>query len=847
VFHGFLCDTMGKRTGDFRQVFVADCPTFPLLTVRKLSHCVQLTKETPPCEASPAPLLANYEQTVMGGTPYDEDLIGVIREFTDEARDHIDDVEPRLLELEKKSTEGGIDEETVNLIFRLFHSIKGNASALDFNNVAHVTHAAESLVDLFRKGVAAPNRASINVLCRAVDRIRKLIEHIVAENTDLVDVEQSEVLTKEIEAMIASLQTPAVAVAAPPAKPVVVEKVEAPRASVPSQASPASDASGIDPGMTSAFVNDTEEQLDTLEATFVRAARSPGDIDDLNAAFRAMHNIKGNAGLLGHMRIQKIAHEMESELLEAREAGRGLTAQMVQQMLPQLDVLRGMVRNLGSRSMPPPSMPVIAPQAKVPAVRVSSFPNPAEHPDQKPVMIGQILVEQGSITEQGLTEALAIQQKPLGEMLVATGKVAQAEVDSALKLQKERKPAAAPAPQAQQHNIRVDLNKLDLLMNLVGELVIAETMVAQHPDLEAHRTESVEKASRHLNKIVRDMQDIATSLRMIPVGGSLRKMLRLVHDLAAKQGKLVDLAILGEETEVDKTVTELIADPLVHILRNGVDHGVETPDVRRAAGKPERATIRLEAKHQGGEVLIIVEDDGKGLDKERILAKAKENGLVPQGSPPLPDAEIFKLIFEPGFSTADKVTDVSGRGVGMDVVKRNVEKMRGRVDINSVRGQGTTVTLRIPLTLAIIEGMLVRVGSSFYTIPLGSIRESIVPRSKEITRTSDSTEIVRVRDSLIPVLRLHKLHNLKPERESLDQGVLTIVEEGGERIALFIDELVGQRQTVIKSLPNFLGSIRGVSGCSLLGSGEISLILDVSEIVKLGPEDGPRDGSAAAS
>ncbi|MEI7891711.1 MAG: chemotaxis protein CheA, partial [Myxococcales bacterium] len=606
-----------------------------------------------------------------------------------------------------------------------------------------------------------------------------------------------------------------------------------------------------DTAMTAAFVADAAEQLDTLDAIFVRAAHATEDPEDLKTVFRGVHTIKGNAGLLGFAAIERIAHQLESMLGAVRETGGGLSVNLVKAVLPQLDLLRNEVRaisapeppsrgDVSGMSMPPLSMPPLS--MPPPSLPPPSLPPPSRssrsslHPNDPPSrLIGEILIETGAAPEYAVNEALSLQQKTVGEILLDTGVVKADQVERALQIQRDRRPPTAAV--ATQQNIRVDLGKLDLLMNLVGELVIAETMVTQNPDLDGRSLENFEKASRHLNKIVRDMQDIATSLRMIPVGGSLRKMLRLVHDLSEKQRKDVDLLIVGEDTEVDKTVTELIADPLVHLLRNGVDHGIETRDERLRSRKSPRATIRLEAKHQGGEVLIIVEDDGRGLDRDKILAKARENGLVAANAPPMSDSDVFRLIFEPGFSTAEKVTDVSGRGVGMDVVQRNIEKLRGRVDINSVLGRGTTVTLRIPLTLAIIEGMLVRVGRRHYTIPLQSIQESIVPRTKDITRMVDGLEVVRVRDRLIPVLRLHRLHAIRPEKEALETGVLTIVEESNVRIAMFIDELVGQRQTVIKSLPSYLGSIRGVSGCSLLGNGEISLILDVSALVKLGGDE----------
>jgi two-component system chemotaxis sensor kinase CheA len=320
---------------------------------------------------------------------------------------------------------------------------------------------------------------------------------------------------------------------------------------------------------------------------------------------------------------------------------------------------------------------------------------------------------------------------------------------------------------------------------------------------------------------------------MIPLASTFRKMIRLVHDLASKSSKKIDLRLVGEDTEVDKTVIEQISDPLVHIVRNAADHGIENPDERAGTGKPETATITIEGRHEGGEVWILITDDGRGLKREKILAKAIERGLVKGDGEDLTDEQIFKMIFEPGFSTADKVTDVSGRGVGMDVVKRNIEKLKGRIDIKSVAGKGSTFVLRIPLTLAIIEGMLVRVGEARYTIPLLTIRESFRPTPQQITTTPDGKQTVRVREDFYPVVRLHECFNREPDSREITEGILILVEGEGEMIALFVDEILGQQETVIKGLNDFLGDARGVSGCTILGDGEVSLILDVHGLVQI--------------
>jgi len=357
-------------------------------------------------------------------------------------------------------------------------------------------------------------------------------------------------------------------------------------------------------------------------------------------------------------------------------------------------------------------------------------------------------------------------------------------------------------------------------------------MVTRNPDLNDLVLENFDKAVHHLRRVTSELQDVAMSVRMIPLAMTFQKLVRVVHDLARKEDKKVKLNLVGEETEVDKTMTEQIADPLLHMVRNSVDHGLEPPEERIRLGKPEVGKVTIEARYEGGEVWIIVSDDGRGLDREKILKKAIEKGIVKGDPAALSDEEVFNLIFEPGFSTSNTVSEVSGRGVGMDVVKKNIEKLKGRTSIRSRLGFGTSIYLQIPLTLAIIDGMLVRVGDARYTIPLLSIRESIRPLKASITETPDGEEIVRIREDLIPVIRLHRLHGKTPQYSELWDGILVIVEEQGRKAAIFIDEILGQQQTVIKGLSQYLSMVKGVSGCTILGDGAVSLILDIGGLIE---------------
>lgn len=392
---------------------------------------------------------------------------------------------------------------------------------------------------------------------------------------------------------------------------------------------------------------------------------------------------------------------------------------------------------------------------------------------------------------------------------------------------------------SERRDIRVSIDKLDELINLVGELVIAENMVVKNSDVRDLGLINFEKAGAHLRKIVRDLQDVALAVRMVPISGMFRKMIRLVHDLSLKSGKKISLKLIGEDTEIDKTVAELISDPLVHLVRNAIDHGIEKKVDRREDGLDGR--IILEARHEGGEVLVIVRDNGKGLDMQKIMAKAKEVGILSRETGKLSDNDMQNLIFHPGFSTQDTVTDLSGRGVGMDVVKKNMEKVKGRIHVFSQPQQGTTFVLRIPLTLAIIEGMLVRVGEASYTIPLLTIRETVQVSEDQITLTMDGQEMVNLRGNLIPVIRIHDIYNLEPKTRDLSKGLIVVVEHHYDMAGLFIDSIVGEQQTVIKGLSGYMKEIHGISGCTILGDGEVSLILDVAGLIHIakhheGPE-----------
>ncbi len=409
-------------------------------------------------------------------------------------------------------------------------------------------------------------------------------------------------------------------------------------------------------------------------------------------------------------------------------------------------------------------------------------------------------------------------------------------------------PAEAPAKQApasrahsgpvKQSLISVNLSKLDALVAIVGEIVITESMVTSSPDIQGLKLDNFMKSTRQLRKLTKDLQDLAMSLRMVPVSGVFQKMNRIVRDMKQKLNKDVRLTIIGEDTELDKSIVDGISDPIMHIVRNSMDHGVEVTSAERvAAGKDPQAEIILSATHTGSEVIIKVEDDGYGMDTEKILAKAANNGLLIKPESEYTKKEILGLLLLPGFSTNEEVTEYSGRGVGMDVVKRNVESVGGTVSISSELGQGSCTTLKIPLTMAIVDGMEIAVGQSIFTVPIANIRQSFKVSNEDVVYDAEGNEIVKCMNEFYPIIRVHQLYNVETEVTNIEDGILIWVEASDTSYCLFVDELLGEQQVVVKPLPSYLNNFNiknsGISGCTILGNGNISIILDILSLYEM--------------
>jgi len=458
--------------------------------------------------------------------------------------------------------------------------------------------------------------------------------------------------------------------------------------------------------------------------------------------------------------------------------------------------------------------------------------------------LGEILVSNGVATWEDINRAIDSQEKtspePIGAMLVREGEVAPRDVVLALRAQ-QMHASASEVREA----VKVDAERLDRLVDLIGELVIAESILRQSEAMSAVFSPQHASQIDQLGRITRELQELGTSLSMVPIRATFQKMSRLVRDLGKKTGKQVQLITEGEETELDKSVVDQISDPLMHMVRNAIDHGLEASSADRiAVGKPAVGRVTLRASHKGSSIHIDIEDDGRGLDRNAILAKARERGLVQEGRA-FSDSEIFSLIFQPGFSTAQQVTDISGRGVGLDVVRRNIELLRGKMEIRSEPGQGSTFSIRLPLTHAVIDGMLIRAGSERYIVPTLSILRSLKPGLECISTVAGRGEMLTFQEDQLPLIRLHELFAIEDAARDPQDAIVLLLENEGRRFGLLIDELIGQQQIVIRSLGDALKGTEGIAGAAILPDGTVGLVLDVSGIMKIGVDPGPGSDTRA--
>jgi two-component system chemotaxis sensor kinase CheA len=561
----------------------------------------------------------------------------------------------------------------------------------------------------------------------------------------------------------------------------------------PGVAAPALKAPAEDTELVADFVLESREHLATIEAQALTLERDPSDGEALNSAFRAFHTMKGLAGFLELWDIQELAHEVEAVLDRARNGELVITPSAIDVILQAADHLRRWLNHIET--------------------------DLAGQPTTSPARDADLLARIGAICSG----------PPEGGGAVELASLAAAVDESATASSGAASPPAPPARQTQAMSVKVDTVKLDALVDMAGELVIAESLVRHDEDLSANKSQRFQRKLAQLTRITAELQKAAMAMRLVPVGPVFRRMARLVRDLARGFGKRVDMEALGGEIELDRTIVEELADPLMHMVRNALDHGIETPQEREERGKPATARLVLRAHHQGGQVVIEIADDGRGLDRARIQAKAIERGLISSGEG-LSDTEVYNLIFQPGFTTAAQVTNVSGRGVGMDVVRRHVEKLRGRIEIRSTPGQGTSFLVKVPLTLAIIDGLVVGVGRERYIVPLFAVREMFRPGEDSVWTVQQRAEMALVRGALLPVLRLYRKFGLTPQSEDPRQSVLVVAEVEGQRFCLLVDELIGKQEVVIKSLGEVFSRVPGIAGGAIMGDGRVGLILDVEKL-----------------
>lgn len=592
--------------------------------------------------------------------------------------------------------------------------------------------------------------------------------------------------------------------------------------SIPDQAEPVP-ISEDDMEILVDFVSEAKDNLELIEVNLIELEHDPSNMDIINDIFRPFHTIKGVSGFLSLGKINKLSHATENLLDSARSGDIIIGQAATDAILNSVDVLKRLIDRIGqsvSDGMLLPDNDVdVAPLLKhLQAIQSGDV-------DSQSQPLGEILLKKNAVDRQVLEEALAQQKetpdKKIGEILVENKGVSAQEITSALAEQNSAK-------KRMDTQVKVSTRKLDDLVDYAGELVIAQSMLRQ----QTAQNPSLAQSVAQLGQIVTNMQTIAMSMRMIPIKATFMKMIRLVRDLSKKSGKKVSLNMSGEETEIDRNVVDALYEPMVHMIRNSVDHGIEPLEKRVEKEKSQKGEINLRAYHKGGHIIIEIEDDGKGLDKERILEKALSTGLI-TGKEQMTDSQIYELIMEPGFSTAKTITDVSGRGVGMDVVKSGIEKFRGHLNIESTKDQGTKFTISLPLTLAIIDGMLVQVSGERYVIPTTAIQKAFRPGPKDYFTVEGKGEMVKDRGNLVPLIRLDELYNDGTSKRDISESLVVVVESKEQKRALLIDELLGKDEYVIKSLGSNLENIQGLAGGAILADGQVGLILDIHGVFSL--------------
>jgi two-component system chemotaxis sensor kinase CheA len=571
------------------------------------------------------------------------------------------------------------------------------------------------------------------------------------------------------------------------------------------------------------FISEAEDNLNNIEVSLIELEQEPENAEIINDIFRPIHTIKGVSGFLSLDKINRLSHATENLLDSARSGDFIINHLATDAILESVDLLKQLIDNVkqgldNGYRQDDGHIDVEILRDKLKRLQISLTKGEKEP-------LGEILVRKNSLKKQDVEDALEIQkkhpEKKFGEILIEDKKIAPAQIASALMEQSSVK-------RRLDSQVKVSTQKLDDLVDYAGELVIAQSMLRQ----QTMENSALSQTVSQLGQIVNNMQNIAMSMRMIPIKATFMKMIRLVRDLSRKSGKQINLSMTGEETEIDRNVVDALYEPMVHMIRNACDHGIESVEERRKKDKPEQGNIDLRAYHKGGNIVIEIEDDGKGLDREKIMKKAMSTGLI-TGDEQMTDAQVFNLILSPGFSTANQITDISGRGVGMDVVKEGIEKFRGHLNIESEKGAGSRFIISLPLTLAIIDGMLVRVDGEKYVIPTIAIQKAFRPGADDHFTVEGKGEMVKDRGRLVPLIRLNEVYETSNHVKSVEQSLVVVVESKEERRAFLIDELLGKDEYVIKNLGGNMDDIQGIAGGAILADGKVGLILDVHGIFSI--------------
>lgn len=716
----------------------------------------------------------------------------------------LEDFEELALNLVQNGAEG------LRALRRQVHTWKGEAGIIGADDLAKSLHAIEDALDQVK-----PEQYQA-----VTDGMLELKDLVANSFACLKQNKPAGFDTKQVLNVLDGTAVPVAAPAPQIPEPAPIVTVEQP-ATQPAELPNTSNGfftiqDGVDVELVGEFRTESEEHFANIEVGLMNLENDPSDADSVNNVFRAFHTVKGVASFVGVSYITELAHKAENLLDRVRKGTLVPDGPFVDLVFESMDLLRRMVQNLSNA--------IAEGRYAIPPNYVSLL-HRLEHPEElagaqraadKPAKPEVVMAEQAA--EVHNEQPAELPQTSFSAPEQASQREASAKSEG-----------AAPS-QTTDATVKVNMSRLDNLINMVGELVIAQAMVGQDPDILRSTNRKLTQNVAQLAKITRSLQELALSMRMVPVKATFQKMARLVRDVARKSNKLVEFEMTGDETELDRNVVEAIADPLVHMVRNAVDHGIEPADVRQQNGKPRFGTVTLSAAHEGGSVVITLRDDGRGLNRDKIIAKAIERGLV-EPTAQLTDRDIYSLIFLPGFSTADKITDVSGRGVGMDVVRTNIEKLRGSVEIDSVAGQGSVFRIRLPLTLAIIDGMVMRVGSQRFIIPTITITESFRPLPKDIVTVHGRGEMVSLRGHLLPVCRLHSVFDVQDAELHSSNCIMIVAEAKANRVAIMADALLGQQQVVIKSLGKLFDGMDGVAGCAILGDGRISLILDIEGLL----------------